>query len=178
MPATKVTQGSFHQGNEKFGDTAGKQCACCSLFSVAFTLIKSPGHWDCKDLDFILENGDCIYKELNTNIFLMFDELPRHFFLFESQAVHVVFKENKVGALNSQSVPGSILDRNVSSDSNGLLLLLDDKCLSILWTKRFYFLFDSHSKNEKGEINPEGYSILLKLSTLSVGSRSVFYTLY
>ena len=167
MPCLKSVQGSFHQGNIKFGETAGKQCTCCPLFSVAFTLVKTPGYWDRKDLDFILENGNIIYKGLNTNRYLMVPELPRQILLFESQIVQVEFKTNKFGFLNSQSVPGSLLDRNVPSDANGLLLLLKGLCVSIVWTKKHYFLFDPHSKNEKGECIPEGYSILLKFNSIN-----------
>ena len=158
----KTVQGSFHQGNEKFGHTAVNQCTCCSLFSVVFTLIKSPGYWDRKDLDFILENGDTIYKGLNTSEYLMFSELPREIPLFKS-AVRVDFMENKFGFLNASSVPGSsLLDKQVSSESNGLLLLIKGLCISVVWTKKHFYLFDSHSKNEKGECCPEGFSIILK----------------
>ena len=58
-------QGSFNQENERFGLTAGRQCTYNTLTSVAFTLIKSPGTWNNRDMDFILENGDAIYKGLN-----------------------------------------------------------------------------------------------------------------
>ena len=92
-----IVQGSFHQGNEKFGETAGLQCTCCSLFSIAFTLVKSPGYWDTKDLDFIIENGDKTYKSLNVLRYLMIPELPQQIQLFESQIVHVELKTNKFG---------------------------------------------------------------------------------
>ena len=97
----------------------------------------------------------------------MVPELPRQILLFESQIVQVEFKTNKFGFLNSQSVSGSLLDRNVPSDANGILLLLKGLCVSIVWTKKHYFLFDSHSKNEKGECIPEGYSILLKFNSIN-----------
>lgn len=150
----KSVQGSFHQENQKFGETAGNQCTCCSLFSIAFTLIKRPGYWDRKDLDFILENGDRIYKDLNPSEYLMFSEPPDEIPLFES-AVRVDFMENKLGFLNANSsVPGSLLDKQVSSESNGLLLLLKGLCISVVWTKKHFYLFDSHSKNEKGGMLP------------------------
>ena len=98
----------------------------------------------------------------------MVPELSRSFELFESQVVQVDFKTNKFGFINSRSVPGSLLDQNVSSsDANGILLLLKGLCVSIIWTKRHYFLFDSHSKNEKGESIPEGFSILLKFNSIN-----------
>lgn len=37
-------------------------------------------------------------------------------------------------------------------------------CISIVWTKKHYFLFDSHSKNENGETCPNGYSVLIKFT--------------
>ena len=49
----------------------------------------------------------------------------------------------------------------------GLLLLVRGLCVSVIWTKRDYYLFDSHSKNEKGESSPEGYSILLKFNSIN-----------
>ena len=64
----KSVQGSYNQGNERFGLTAGRQCTCNALSSVAFTLIKSPGIWNSRDMDFILENGDAIYKSLNIDV--------------------------------------------------------------------------------------------------------------
>ena len=42
----KSVQGSYNQGNERFGLTAGTQCTCNALTSLAFTLIKSPGTWN------------------------------------------------------------------------------------------------------------------------------------
>jgi len=36
--------------------------------------------------------------------------------------------------------------------------------LSIIWTKTHYFLFDSHTKNLKGEICPDGFSISIRFS--------------
>ena len=73
MSILKAVQGSFHQGNEKFGETAGMQCTCCSLFSIAFTLVKNPSCWDSKDLDFVVEKGDKTYKSLNVLQYLMID---------------------------------------------------------------------------------------------------------
>ena len=62
----KITQGSFHQGNiERFGLSAGTQCTCCALFSVTFSIIKNPGWWKSIDIDFVVQSGDKIYKNLN-----------------------------------------------------------------------------------------------------------------
>ena len=84
MQWSKVLQGSFHQGNIRFGETAGKQCTCCSLFSVAFTLVKTPGRWVSNDLDYIVIKGDMIYKALGKDTYLLASELPNIITLFTS----------------------------------------------------------------------------------------------
>ena len=155
-----------HQGNNKFGDSAGKQCTCCSLFSIAFTLTKSPGHWDSHDLDFIVNMGDRIYKEVNIPTYLALTELPHEISLFES-FVSVNYLENKFGFVGGHSVPGWLFNNIISPNASGLLLLMKGVCISVTWTrnKKDYFLFDSHSKNECGKCCPNGYSVLLKFQS-------------
>jgi len=112
--SVQIIQGSFHQGNPKFVESAGKQCTCCSLVSIAFSNIK------------------------------------------------IEMLESKYGVLTVCSQTGLIFNRNKrDSTADGALLILKGICISVIWTKKHYFLFDSHSKNEKGESCPDGYSILI-----------------
>ena len=74
----KVVQGSFHQGDPKFGQTAGIQCACNSLFSLCWSSIKRVTVWTTYDLDYVLESGDQLYKSLKINNMLSVDDLPRN----------------------------------------------------------------------------------------------------
>ena len=72
----RVVQGSFHQGNrELFGETAGIQCACNSLYALCWVQIKQIFHWGKSDLDHILVEGDCLYKSLGTLVMLSADQL-------------------------------------------------------------------------------------------------------
>ena len=61
----KLMQGTFHQGNPRFGETAGLQCVCNSLMSIVWSSIKQISYWRPQDLDNILINGDILYKRLN-----------------------------------------------------------------------------------------------------------------
>ena len=61
----KAVQGSFNQGNSMFGESSGKQCACCSLLAITFTAIRTPGSWNKEDLDFVVKEGDNIYKKVS-----------------------------------------------------------------------------------------------------------------
>ena len=64
-------QGSFHQGNVgKYGDTAGRQCKCRTLFAIAYVSFKRLGIWRKCDFDVILMNGDHLYKSLDRTDYL------------------------------------------------------------------------------------------------------------
>ena len=64
-PIQKSVLGSFHQGHAKFGDTAGTQCACNALFAICFSVVKRTTLWKSWDLDYILEQGDELFKKVN-----------------------------------------------------------------------------------------------------------------
>ena len=42
----KVIQGSFHQGNPRFGRTASVQCVCNSLFALCWSKVKTVSRWN------------------------------------------------------------------------------------------------------------------------------------
>ena len=54
----KIVTGSFHQGDIKFGQTAGIQCARNSLFAIAWSTVRKVRIWNGLDLDNVLNNGD------------------------------------------------------------------------------------------------------------------------
>ena len=74
---SKIVLGSFNQGNELFGETAGTQCACNVLYAIFWSYFRSVSIWKKPDLDKILIEGDKVYKSLNTHSYLNVDELPR-----------------------------------------------------------------------------------------------------
>ena len=57
----KVIQGSFHQGNPRFGRTAGVQCACNYLFALCWSQVKTVSRWNKSDLNHVLTEGDLLY---------------------------------------------------------------------------------------------------------------------
>ena len=50
--------GSFHQGDKRFGETAGTQCACMALTALCWPVIRKVSIWRVSDVDCILESGD------------------------------------------------------------------------------------------------------------------------
>ena len=73
----KVAKGSYLQGNERFGDTAGVQYACNSLFALFCFQIRQGFVWKKTDLDHVIVQGDLLHKSLNTYGMLSLHELPR-----------------------------------------------------------------------------------------------------
>ena len=118
----KSVQGSYNQGNERFGLTAGRQCTCNALSSVAFTLIKSPGTWNSKDMDFILENGDTIYKSLNIDGYVAMDELPKQFMFKNSTTFKADFQEYRVHPIYITNLQLSFLFKDIPIDTSGFCL--------------------------------------------------------
>ena len=72
-------QGSFSQNNPRFGDSVGKQCACNTLTSICWSVNRRIKIWKTSDLDFLLTKGDELFKVVNINRSLYFDELPKEF---------------------------------------------------------------------------------------------------
>ena len=65
-------QGSFHQGNSKFGETAGMQCSCSSILSICYSKFRKISLWKYHDLDFILNEADKNFKQLGfTRVFTL-----------------------------------------------------------------------------------------------------------
>lgn len=73
----KSIQANFHQGDENFGNTEGSQCAINSLVALCFSTVKIISTWNNVHLNFVLEKGDSIYKNLGFTGNLSFDDLPQ-----------------------------------------------------------------------------------------------------
>ena len=90
----KSVQGSYNQGHERFGTTAGMQCNCISLFSLCWSVIRKVSIWQSHDLDYIICTGDKIYKDLGVSKYLNVNDLPVKTFLY-GQSFDVVFLNNE-----------------------------------------------------------------------------------
>ena len=73
-PIQRVIRGPFHQGDQRFGQTAGTQSMCNALYSVGYLIIKKVCYWD---MDYILTGGNSLYSSLGfRSQLLSVDELP------------------------------------------------------------------------------------------------------
>ena len=60
----KVVKGSFHQGDARFGDTAGSQCMCNALWAICYSVIKGTQYLTECNLDVILILANDVYVSL------------------------------------------------------------------------------------------------------------------
>ena len=163
----KVIQGSFHQAHPKFGHSAGKQCACNSLYALCWSVIKRVSVWITSDLDYVLENGDCLYQSLNTNLTLNVDELPRNVTV-EEGSLKVILLENETGVMNTTDQLNflKISFQTKTNTGTGAIFFINGYTFALIWHKLGIFIFDSHIRNEEGFITSDGSSVLLKFKTL------------
>ena len=59
----KVVQTSHRQGDIRYGsDSAGKQCTANAYFAIIFSSVERVIIWNSFDLDYVLKQGDKIFK--------------------------------------------------------------------------------------------------------------------
>ena len=159
--------GSFHQGSSQFGDTAGRQCACNSLFSILWSKVRNINLWTQHDLDEILIEGDKLYKSLNTQSYLSVDDLPSFIPINGSMAnVHLL----NLHTCEASLVTGSpFLRTPLQNCSNKQMLLFINGFTLAIFQSEYgdtCHLFDSHSKDEQGLSVSNGKSVLLTFANL------------
>ena len=95
-----AVKGSSHQGDLKYGRTAGTQCVCYSLASLCYSKIILPRYWTTKDIDSVLTFGNSEYSRLGfVNEYLSFDDIPATFNLGE-HVMELNKSERSSGYLN------------------------------------------------------------------------------
>ena len=124
--ATKIVQATHHQGDLRYGATAGIQCSCMSLMSVCWSTFISVTMWDGTDLDMILENGDRLFKSLNQYRLLGVDDLPRSVDIY-SHSVDIFLLDNKTGeiTLNAYLVSLKEIIESCLNIGSGALLIIN-----------------------------------------------------
>ena len=63
----------------------------------------------------------------------------------------------------------------------GALLIVNNYILGLIWGNDSIYLFDSHSKDENGDVSSFGTAVLIKFDTLRSSKnyiRSVYYNAY
>ena len=168
----KVVAGSFHQGNEKFGNLVDRQCCATSLYGLTFSTIKDVKHWTRDTLDSVVEHGTSLYDEIGKYEFLAVEDLPSVVEIFD-EPINVEFKFNSHGILSREKgnmdILKDMIHRNVEVTGNtcgsGFLLWLSENSVSVMVKKQLthveFILLDSHARDQEGRVSSNGVSVLL-----------------
>ena len=141
---------------------AGKQCAAVSLFALALSQNLQPEFWTTKQIDYILDQGTELYKSINIPRYLEAHELPT-LVAVEQTFCCIELSYCEQGILNCQrSIYFANCLRDGFNRSSCLLLWVGHRKLSLMKTSTYFFLLDSHSRDEKGHVVNEGTSVLLR----------------
>ena len=169
-------QGSFNQGNIlKFGLGAGTQCACNSLYAICWSIIKKVSRWQTNDLDHILTEGDRVYKCITTENYALLcaDDLPD--VIQQGDGIFIINKlrlETGEATLVNNFPFLSSLFNSCNNKGDGFLFFIRNVTLAIIpiydthSRYYYYYLFDSHSRDERGLVVEDGQSVLLKFRDL------------
>ena len=161
--------GSYHQGDSRFGATAGVQCACNSLFALCWSVIRNVCQCNTFNLDYVLSEGDSNYKQLNTLSLLAADELPNVVQTADSRMFSVEYlslENDKVNA-HSQEFPflRALLNECVDKCVR-FLMFVSGFTIAVIPYLDSYYPVNSHSRNGQGSMMPQGKSVLLKFASL------------
>jgi len=155
----KVVQGSFHQGDAKFGYSSGIQCSCNTLVSICYSKFRSPIFWKFHDLDIFLSEGDSNFKRLGFRETPFVDQFPK------GQECNIEFKVFD-GEFSSNDFVINFISDELLFKHAGALIVISGYSIVVTFYGKEYFVFDSHSRDELGNICLDGKSILMRFKTL------------
>ena len=149
----KFVQGNFNQGDERFHESRGIQCSCMTIVSICMTKVRKPTIWKELDLDFVLTQGDNLFKSTGINRMLYSDELPKVFDLENSKFV-IEFPRTDDKFISDEGKLAKFIDKDFFflSEISGAIIFLKDYCISVLKEKKSLFVFDSHSRDKNGTL--------------------------
>ena len=113
--------------------------------------------------DYILSQGDQVFKRLGLVRRLELDELPSEVNM-HGQEMEVIRLKTEHGILSRRENVAFFAEsiKNSKDIGNGALFLTNGYTCAIIWSKQYYFIFDPHSHDQNGHISDGGYSALLK----------------
>ena len=143
----KSVQGSYSQSHSKFGKTAGMQCACNAPLAVCWAKFRKESCWNSFDLDFVLDLGDNLFKDLGLHRYLDASYLPEHIgFHGDSWAI------NKTYLHDGEVIIGTrfLFNPFFPCSRSAALLFIKTTVAAIIFHYCSYYLYDSHNRDSRG----------------------------
>ena len=165
-------QGDFNQGDKKFGVSAGSQCAINSLVAICFSTIKKISFNT--HLNFVVESGDIVYKNKGYVGYITFEEMPDNIFLRGSQfsiirslrSEHETTKELELADNAMSDLFWNKTFKDNLRGSDGAIIVINSFMFMVKVENKFFYLFDSHSRDKQGVQCDDGTSVVLKFKDI------------
>jgi len=168
----KSVQGTFHQGSDKFLETAGIQCSSNCFYAICYAHFRKLSLWKSHDLDYILEQGDRNFKKLGIRESPFIDQFSKVVEIGNSTCT-LEFNILDGHFVSGDSISVNFVQKEILLEHAGAVLVIDGSCLGIMHYTTLhntkFFLFDSHSRNSEGHRVPGdlGTSVLLKFNEIN-----------
>ena len=162
----KTINASHHQGHVRYGRSAGMQCTSNAYLAVIFSKSKYINRWKPFDLNYILEQGDGIFKDVDVNQALAVDELSLNISI---EDVHISTKilVCESNLFVERNFFANFRNFTESERGNEAIFTCAGFSIAIIWWNNSLFVFDSHSRNADGYHDSNGKAILLEFHLVS-----------
>ena len=162
-------------------DKFGTQCTAIALITMIFAGFHvDPDTWQAHHLDTVIYEGDSLYHSIvssrfqgNVQTLLNHDDLPNTFLSFGINYDQFILSTT-FGVVNNlpanNEAGGYTLDDALQftfTHSDWSLGTFGSSTIAIFFQNEHYFVFDSHSRDIRGYVDPDGSSILLRFGDLS-----------
>ena len=173
--------GNIHQGTlgtMGISRSFGTQCTAIAIVALIFASFHLHPHaWSSENLDTIIFEGDRLYNRIidgfyngDSSVMLAHDDIPSVTEVFGTSyhtelysTLYGLVESNPAQRNQSTSVQSAL--NNAFSMSNHMLATFGSTSVAVLRRGRSYFIFDSHSRNGLGEVDPDGVCVLLEFSS-------------
>jgi len=160
----RVVQGTFNQGDSRFGYSAGIQCSCNTIVSLCFSKFRVLTSWKTHDLDYILIEGDSNFKRLGFTETPFVEQFPKIVFI-EGQECNIRF-DVVDGEFTCNNTTINFVSEELLLSHCGVVIVIRGYSISIKFYLNEFFVFDSHSRDVVGKITPNGKCILMRFSSI------------
>lgn len=165
----RVLQGSFHQGDSRFGFNSGRQCAANSITAVLMSVLKDVLTWTTEDLDAVLLHGDELYTSMDLQGKINDSSWRGYVAVAELPTVHTLFNttfsikmsDSLSGVFGNDVYVGALRDVSMSIEdalqralfqSDARLLNIYGYICAVVKVVSTFAVVDSHSRDDKGMV--------------------------
>ena len=143
------------------------QCTSNAYFAIIFSAIKNIDIWKTFDLDYVLEQGDNIFKEVGVYQPLAVDELPHDISIEDTHvSAEMLAHESNLFA-EKDNLFENCRHYDSTEKGNGAIFTCAGFTVAVVWSQNYVDVFDSHSRNSNGFHDPSRKAILLKFCSIN-----------